>query len=566
MKKQIKKLLLLFITLLVTSCNSQVEKSKSVQPKKSISKAISTIPNATIKEIIAYYYKLKNERLDDYNFNNESELNNLGYQYLNVNEVKSAIKIFKLLVSEFPNSANAYDSLGEAYFKDNNLELAKVNYKKSLVINPKNENADKWIFKIDYKTRERPKFNQTFPKQQYLEEIDELAKRLVETHPTPFEFTTKEAFYKLVNSQKEKIKENMIFGEFIWLLTPIQAAIGCEHTQFDQFFIENNMLPIKLRFPIEAELIDSKLLVTKVHQNTQVPLGSTIKSINGVHIFKIIDEVFKHIPTNGHSKALKKATFNRFITAYIPYYLNFPKTYEITLEDSNQSIKLSPLRSFKLEFLKTRNELNFKIKYDNIGILRIGNFSYYSGKKWEEYTSFIDSSFIEIDKKGIKDLVIDIRGNFGGCSCAAIYLLQHISKKPFTYFSPNLAMLPGDKSENKEKNPTKNHFSGNTYIIQDGFNTSTSGHFLAMVKQNSIATLVGEESGASFYSNGNSKQFLGTNTGAFYLIGQTYFEVTANDFPKNRGVLPDHYVYKTPKDIKENKDTQMEYILKLIKQ
>jgi hypothetical protein len=46
-----------------------------------------------------------------------------------------------LLVSEFPNSANPYDSLGEAYLKDGNEKLALLNYEKSIDINPNNNYA-----------------------------------------------------------------------------------------------------------------------------------------------------------------------------------------------------------------------------------------------------------------------------------------------------------------------------------------------------------------------------------------------------------------------------------------
>jgi cytochrome c-type biogenesis protein CcmH/NrfG len=44
-------------------------------------------------------------------------------------------------VKEHPNSLNAYDSLGEAYLKNNNRELAIENYEKSVELNPENTNA-----------------------------------------------------------------------------------------------------------------------------------------------------------------------------------------------------------------------------------------------------------------------------------------------------------------------------------------------------------------------------------------------------------------------------------------
>ena len=91
------------------------------------------------------YYALKKDSAQYYNFGNEDELNMFGYAYLWDNKIEEAIVIFKLLVAEFPTSSNAYDSLGEAYLKNGNLELAKKNYEKSLALNPENFNAEDQI-------------------------------------------------------------------------------------------------------------------------------------------------------------------------------------------------------------------------------------------------------------------------------------------------------------------------------------------------------------------------------------------------------------------------------------
>jgi cytochrome c-type biogenesis protein CcmH/NrfG len=47
-----------------------------------------------------------------------------------------------------PGGWNTYDCLGEAYLKAGNKELAIKNYKKSLELNPKNDNAMKVLEKI----------------------------------------------------------------------------------------------------------------------------------------------------------------------------------------------------------------------------------------------------------------------------------------------------------------------------------------------------------------------------------------------------------------------------------
>jgi tetratricopeptide (TPR) repeat protein len=67
---------------------------------------------------------------------NQSSINQRGYEFLRQDNLRTAIAIFKGNVLAYPESANAYDSLGEAYLKNGDRELAIANYKKALGIDP----------------------------------------------------------------------------------------------------------------------------------------------------------------------------------------------------------------------------------------------------------------------------------------------------------------------------------------------------------------------------------------------------------------------------------------------
>jgi tetratricopeptide (TPR) repeat protein len=71
----------------------------------------------------------------------ESSINGLGYYFMNTGKMPEAIEVLGLNVEVFPESANTYDSLAEAYMKNGDNENAIKNYKKSLALNPDNENA-----------------------------------------------------------------------------------------------------------------------------------------------------------------------------------------------------------------------------------------------------------------------------------------------------------------------------------------------------------------------------------------------------------------------------------------
>jgi tetratricopeptide (TPR) repeat protein len=63
-------------------------------------------------------------------------INQIGYQYLRLEKVSSAIEIFKLNVRLFPEVWNVYDSYGEALMKNGDISQAKINYEKALELNP----------------------------------------------------------------------------------------------------------------------------------------------------------------------------------------------------------------------------------------------------------------------------------------------------------------------------------------------------------------------------------------------------------------------------------------------
>lgn len=68
---------------------------------------------------------------------NQSSINELGYDHLGRENTLMAIAVFKFNVNAFPESADVYDSLGEAYVETGQNQLAIDNYRKALEIDPK---------------------------------------------------------------------------------------------------------------------------------------------------------------------------------------------------------------------------------------------------------------------------------------------------------------------------------------------------------------------------------------------------------------------------------------------
>ena len=115
-------------------------------PKRPIAEALlQVITEKGIESALRSYGALKQS--NDY-YVTESQLNALGYRLLGTKKVKEAIEIFKLNVETYPQSANVYDSLGEAYMINGDKELAIKNYQRAVELNPQNNSAVEALKKL----------------------------------------------------------------------------------------------------------------------------------------------------------------------------------------------------------------------------------------------------------------------------------------------------------------------------------------------------------------------------------------------------------------------------------
>ena len=95
----------------------------------------------------SFYDSLKKSNDTNYIFS-ERVLNDLGYQLLNDNKLTDAVNVFKLNTIEYPRSSNTFESLGEAYMKLENNDLAIESFKKALEIDPDNKDALSFMKKL----------------------------------------------------------------------------------------------------------------------------------------------------------------------------------------------------------------------------------------------------------------------------------------------------------------------------------------------------------------------------------------------------------------------------------
>jgi len=99
-----------------------------------------TLEEKGMDEAEKLLHELRQNHPDEFN---EGAMNGIGYMLLNMRRYDEAIQVFKLNVQTYPNSANVYDSLAEAYMKNGDIDLAIEHYTKTLEMISKDPREDK---------------------------------------------------------------------------------------------------------------------------------------------------------------------------------------------------------------------------------------------------------------------------------------------------------------------------------------------------------------------------------------------------------------------------------------
>jgi tetratricopeptide (TPR) repeat protein len=119
-----------------------------VWPKPAASDAVRALAFEKGGEAaMARYRELKASQPDAYVFD-ERGLNALGYALLQEGKAADAVTVFRAMTASYPESANAWDSLGEGLAAAGRREEAVKAYAKSLELNPGNANAVEALAKL----------------------------------------------------------------------------------------------------------------------------------------------------------------------------------------------------------------------------------------------------------------------------------------------------------------------------------------------------------------------------------------------------------------------------------
>ena len=223
----------------------------------------------------------------------------------------------------------------------------------------------------------------------------------------------------------------------------------------------------------------------------------------------------------------------------------------------------------KLEILRDSNTLEFTIKREKITTNPVNteklenNIGYIEFSSFDEGTSVqFKEKFEELQKQGIKSLIIDLRNNGGGIVDEAINIADYIADKDSTL------LITVDKNKNEQITKAKEKPIINMpIVILVNENTASASEILAgTLKELNKAKIVGTRT----YGKGVIQQFITLTDGSgLKITSEEYF--TANKTTINKvGVEPNEIV-KLPDTIKnvlnvdKKDDTQLNKAIEMLK-
>jgi hypothetical protein len=116
---------------------------------------IHIIKTEGISRAMEIFRRVKKDHPEVSLFRRET-MNNLGWELESSGNLKEAIEVFKLNIEAYPHHFDPYDSYAEAVMlrgTPGDIDLALVNYRKSIELNPKNLNAARGITVLENYTK-----------------------------------------------------------------------------------------------------------------------------------------------------------------------------------------------------------------------------------------------------------------------------------------------------------------------------------------------------------------------------------------------------------------------------
>jgi hypothetical protein len=460
-------------------------------------------------------------------------------------------------------------------------------------------------------------------------DINILQSAWINLHPGLYRYNTPQQVQGHFNTLRLKCNNPIDERSFYLLLSQLARKVKCGHTFLNPLNLDSatqiRLLPAKV-IPVFFQVVEgSKIIIThNLSGEKSIERGDEIIAINNISAKRIIDSLLTVSRSDGNN-AIGKQLQNINETpdeadSYSLFDIYFPLFFPSNPAVFNLAVKKisgKPGRNIMVSALSLKDRIavyekhfgeipvaektwEYKILDNETAYMKFGTFAFWNSDFNE--TKFVDSIFDDLSKrKGMQNLIIDIRNNEGGNNTGD-YILSYITSKTigcddpdracYRYLSIPDSLLPylttWDNSFKKPKDPAKfklneiglyevitdspcdyikpkpNGFKKSTFLLTNAKNSSAGFEMARNFKTAKLGKIIGETTGGSQQGiNGGEFFFLTLPNSGFEIDLPLIYSYHAQK--EDKGIDPDYEVPTTQMDIYKNKDTQLQFVLTMIR-
>lgn len=408
----------------------------------------------------------------------------------------------------------------------------------------------------------------------------------------------------------------------------VAARVRCGHT-YPNFFNQKKAVQAALfkgpYLPFHFRWLGDRMVVTRSFAaGAALAPGTEVLSINGTPVDEILSKLMTVARADGHNDAKRVAYLqldgsSRYEAFDVFWPLFYPSQEPlITLRvkplgaSSPITLKLAPAATAdrtagepapRTVAAADTNPVGWELKTldPGLALLKMPDWALFN-TKWD-WKAWLQEAFTGLEKSGIANLVIDLRGNEGGSDVGDV-IVSHLVTKPAqrqaverrvryrkvpdalnpwldtwddSFRDWGAAATPRDARFFRLRRdadddvaapiaPAAPRFAGRVFVIVGATNSSATFEFAQTMRQNGLGTLVGQPTG------GNQR---GINGGTFFFLRlpKSGLEIDLpliGQFPLDEkpdaGIEPDVLVTPTPGDIASGRDVELDAVRRLIRE
>jgi hypothetical protein len=376
-------------------------------------------------------------------------------------------------------------------------------------------------------------------------------------------------FVEYVNNNYNKANSK---GELIAVLSRLTALLYDGHTNIEvEYSLDDSCINLPCKW-----LNDGLYVYKNYHE---LLAGDKIIAIGNLTTEDVLNSLCEIIPHENNYLVKMRATtypflnyhiFSELVLRYIGA-LN-EAAVQITVLRENQPLTfyftLEKYNGF-LNFKDTERFVDFWIE-DDVAILKLDECKYN-----DEYRRVLCNFFRTVKERSIRHIILNLRENMGGGSRVANEFLRYISISSYYYYGIKMRKQNENKliNINLENNLITNIkaemdyiFHGNIACLVSNKTFSSARIFATVLKDNNIATIIGEPTGGKPCSYGNPLRFETPNFKIKFRVSSRIFTRPCSRGIDDMALFPDIPIYPTIKDFINKEDVVLSRAIDFVKE